>query len=149
MDKFHLHRVSEALLQRRRCQPSEPATFVQRLPNVFLTQWTLGTRWVVVVQTSLVHWEEVRDAQLWSRKSLGGCEIAPGFRHAIRRLENILCQPAVNGYLFSNQGIRQQKERDRLCLSSAVHNIQMVSNALSRRLLGYGKPLLVVIIYLC
>ena len=30
--------------------------FVQRLPNVFPTPWTLGTRWVVVVQMSLVHW---------------------------------------------------------------------------------------------
>ena len=35
---------------------SEPATFVQRLPNVFQTPWQFGTRWVVVVQTSLVHW---------------------------------------------------------------------------------------------
>ena len=26
---------------------SEPATFVQRLPNVFQTPWTFGTRWVV------------------------------------------------------------------------------------------------------
>ena len=55
-------------------EPSEPATFVQRLPNVFQTstyndypgiRWavviqtslvrTFGTRWVVVVQTSQVH----------------------------------------------------------------------------------------------
>ena len=36
--------------------PSEPATFVQRLPNVFQTPWTFGTRWVAVVQTLLVHW---------------------------------------------------------------------------------------------
>ena len=34
---------------------SEPATFEQRLPNVF------GTRWVVVVQTSLVHWGGLRN----------------------------------------------------------------------------------------
>ena len=32
---------------------SEPATFVQRLPNVFVTPWAFGTRWVLVVQTSL------------------------------------------------------------------------------------------------
>ena len=32
--------------------PSEPATFVQRLPNVFQT---FETRWVVVLQTSPVH----------------------------------------------------------------------------------------------
>ena len=31
--------------------------FVQRLPSVFQTPWTFGTRWVVVVQTSMVHWE--------------------------------------------------------------------------------------------
>ena len=36
--------------------PSEPATFVQGLPNVFQTPWTFATRWVVVVQTSLIHW---------------------------------------------------------------------------------------------
>ena len=43
--------------------PSEPATFVQqlpnvfvqRLPNVFQTSWTFGTRWVFFVQSSLVH----------------------------------------------------------------------------------------------
>ena len=35
--------------------PSEPATFVQRLLNVFQTPMTFGARWVVVVQTSLVH----------------------------------------------------------------------------------------------
>ena len=29
--------------------PSEPATFVQRLPNVFQTSMTFETRWVVVV----------------------------------------------------------------------------------------------------
>ena len=33
---------------------SEPATFVQRLPNVFQTSMAFGTRWVVVVQTSLM-----------------------------------------------------------------------------------------------
>ena len=37
-------------------QLSEPATFVQRLPNVFQTSWRFfGTRWVVV--TSLVQWK--------------------------------------------------------------------------------------------
>ena len=38
--------------------PSEPATFVQRLPNVSQMPWTFGfgTRWVVVGQTSLIHW---------------------------------------------------------------------------------------------
>ena len=36
--------------------PSGPATFIQRLPNMFQTPWTFGTRWVIVVQTSLVHW---------------------------------------------------------------------------------------------
>ena len=35
--------------------PSESATFV-RLLNVFQTSWTFGTRWVVVVRMSLVHW---------------------------------------------------------------------------------------------
>ena len=35
------------LRQSLQTSPSEPATFVQRLPNVFAT----GTRWVVVVQT--------------------------------------------------------------------------------------------------
>ena len=49
-----------------RCVPREPATFVQRLPNVFQTSMTFGTRWVVVVtcgtrwvefvHTSIVHW---------------------------------------------------------------------------------------------
>ena len=38
--------------------PSEPATFVQRLPNVFQTPWMFGTRWLVIVQTSLVYWFE-------------------------------------------------------------------------------------------
>ena len=36
-------------------KPSEPATFVQRLPNVFQTPWMFEKHWVVVVQTSLVH----------------------------------------------------------------------------------------------
>ena len=40
---------------------------------------------------------------------------------AMRRLENSLCNPAVNGYLFANKGrLRQRKERDGLRLSSAV-----------------------------
>ena len=39
-------------------KPGEPATFVQRTPNVFQTPWTFGTRWVVLVQTSLVHYWE-------------------------------------------------------------------------------------------
>ena len=34
---------------------SEPVTFVQRLPNVFQTPWTFGTRLVVVVQTSRLY----------------------------------------------------------------------------------------------
>ena len=38
--------------------PSEPATFV-RLPNVFQTSMAFGTRWVVVIQTSLVHWGDI------------------------------------------------------------------------------------------
>ena len=33
------------------------ARFVQRLPYVFQTPWTFGTRWAVVIQTSLVLWE--------------------------------------------------------------------------------------------
>ena len=41
-------------------QPSEPATFVQRLHNVFQTSMAFETRWVVVVQTSLVHWERMK-----------------------------------------------------------------------------------------
>ena len=37
--------------------------------------------------------------------------------------------PAVNGYLFFNSGrIRLQKERDGLCLSSAMPKIQWDSN---------------------
>ena len=40
--------------------PSEPGMFVQRLPNVFQTFMTFGTRWVFVVQTSLVHWDNGR-----------------------------------------------------------------------------------------
>ena len=36
--------------------PSKPATFVQRLPNVFQTSMAFETRWVAVVQMSLVHW---------------------------------------------------------------------------------------------
>ena len=39
--------------------PSEPATFVQRLPNVFQTPWTFGTRWIVVIQRSLALWVEI------------------------------------------------------------------------------------------
>ena len=39
------------------CSKRPLATFVQRLPNVFQTPWTFGTHWVVVVQTSLAHWE--------------------------------------------------------------------------------------------
>ena len=39
---------------------SEPATFVQRLHNVFQTSMAFETRWVVVVQTSLVHWERMK-----------------------------------------------------------------------------------------
>ena len=36
-------------------QGLKPATFIQRLPNVFQTPWMFGARWVVAVQTSLVH----------------------------------------------------------------------------------------------
>ena len=36
--------------------PCEPAALVQRLPNVFQTSMAFGTRWVVVVQTSLGVW---------------------------------------------------------------------------------------------
>ena len=36
--------------------PSEPATFLQRLPNVFQTSLTFGIRWVVVAPTSRVRW---------------------------------------------------------------------------------------------
>ena len=36
--------------------PSEPATYVQRLPKVFQTSMAFRTLWVVVVQMSLVHW---------------------------------------------------------------------------------------------
>ena len=32
--------------------------FVQRLPNVFQTSMAFGTRWAVVVQTSLVPWDD-------------------------------------------------------------------------------------------
>ena len=42
---------------KRESKTSEPATFEQRLPNVFQTSMAFGTRWVVVVQTSLVHWK--------------------------------------------------------------------------------------------
>ena len=35
-------------------KPSEPATFVQQLPNMFQTSMTFGIRWVVVVLTSLI-----------------------------------------------------------------------------------------------
>ena len=53
-------------------------------------------------------------------------EIAPGFRHAIRRLENSRCHPSSCKWVpFSNQGrIKQRKERDDLRLSSAVPKIQ-------------------------
>ena len=33
--------------------PSRPATFVQRLPNVFQTSMVFGTSWVVVEQMSM------------------------------------------------------------------------------------------------
>ena len=57
---------------------------------------------------------------------------------AIRRLESSLCQPNSKWVPSSNQRrIRQQKEKDGLCLSSAVPKIAPVS----LRLLGYGKPL--------
>ena len=36
---------------------SEPVSFVQRLPKVFQTSMTFGTRWVVIVQTSLALWD--------------------------------------------------------------------------------------------
>ena len=39
----------------RIAKPSEPATFVQRPHYVFQTSMAFGTRWVVVVLTSLVH----------------------------------------------------------------------------------------------
>ena len=40
--------------------PSEPATLVQRLSNVFQTSMTFGTRWVVVVlTTSRIHWDSI------------------------------------------------------------------------------------------
>ena len=42
-----------------------------------------------------------------------GRELVGGLRHATTRK---LCQPAVNVYLFSNQGsIRHRKKRDGLC----------------------------------
>ena len=44
-------------------RPSEPATFVQRLRNVFQTPRTFGTCWVVVVQMSLVHWRKTVQVQ--------------------------------------------------------------------------------------
>ena len=48
---------------------------------------------------------------------------------AMRRLKNSLCQPSSKWVPFSNQGrIRQRKERDGLCLSSAVPRIQWDSN---------------------
>ena len=40
--------------------PGRQATFVQRLPYVFLTSMAFGTRCVVVVQTYLVHWVAFR-----------------------------------------------------------------------------------------
>ena len=57
---------------------------------------------------------------------------------AIRRLESSLCQSNSKWVPSSNQRrIRQQKEKDGLCLSSAVPKIA----PMSLRLLGYGKPL--------
>ena len=38
--------------------PGKPATFAHRLPNVFQTSWTFGTRWVIVVQTRSAHWDQ-------------------------------------------------------------------------------------------
>ena len=48
--------------------PSEPATFAQRLPNVFQMSMAFGTRWVVVAQTSLV------GIMLLCRKKEGLCQ---------------------------------------------------------------------------
>ena len=57
---------------------------------------------------------------------------------AIRRLERSLCQLNSKWVPSSNQRrIRQQKEKDGICLSSAVPKIA----PMSLRLLGYGKPL--------
>ena len=49
-------------------------------------------------------------------------EFEPWLRHAATEK---LCQPSSNWVPISNLGrIRQQKERDGLCLSSAVYKIQ-------------------------
>ena len=48
---------------------------------------------------------------------------------AMWRLENSVCQPSSKWVPFLNAGkIRQGKERDGLCLSSAVPKIQWDSN---------------------
>ena len=48
---------------------------------------------------------------------------------SMQGLENSLCQPSSKWVPFSNKGrIRQQKEKDELCLSSAVPKIQWDSN---------------------
>ena len=65
----------------------------------------------------------VRAARLWCRKS----PLRLGF--AMRRLENSLCHSSSKWVPFSNQGrIRHRKERDGLCLSSAVPKIQWDSD---------------------
>ena len=60
----------------------------------------------------------------------------------IWQLENSLCQPRSEWVTFSNQGrVRQQKERDGLCLSSAVHKIRWDLNPTVPTAVSYGKPL--------
>ena len=68
----------------------------------------------------MVEWLERLDNGAQSRLKVGSSWV--GF--AMRRLENSV-NPAVNGYLFSNQGqTRQRKEREGLRLLSSVPKIQ-------------------------
>ena len=66
----------------------------------------------------------VRVTLLWCRKSLEGLEIAPSFRLSSDDWKTLSVSPAANWYLFRiRERIRQRKERDELCLTSAVHVI--------------------------
>ena len=70
----------------------------------------------------------MRDTRLWCRK-LPGREMAPLCHHPMTWK---LCPPSSNWVPFSDQArIRQQKERNWLCLSSAVHKIYRASNPIA------------------
>ena len=60
---------------------------------------------------------------------VAGRSLVQGWASPFDKWKTLPVKPAVNGYLFSNEGtIRQRKERDGLRISSAVPTIHCDSN---------------------